>query len=124
MTVQEDHRVARAGAQEVHLPRGEVGTEIHVAAVRMVKVLDVVNDRTVIELTEKDRGAEAAVADDQVRLEIGRRYARLVNSMGVQHGIFKRPRAVVVRLSRPAGEIEFDAADSVAVAGGVLGDEN
>ena len=43
--VQENHRVARAGAEEVARLRREFGTEVEVRAVRMIVMLEIVHNR-------------------------------------------------------------------------------
>ena len=70
--VQENHRVARSGAEEVARLRREVGTEVEVGAVGMIEVLEVVHHRHARESLGKiERRAEPAVADDQVGIEVG-----------------------------------------------------
>ena len=93
--VEEDHGVARMGSEEVHLAGRKLRPEVHVRAVGVVVILEVVDDGTVVELAENDGGPKAAMTHNQVRLEVSSGLAGFVHPVRVPYGIFERPRAVM-----------------------------
>src|SRR5262249_2629990 len=120
----QNHRVARSGAKEVARLRREVGTKVEVRAVGMVEMLEVVYHRHARESLGKIQcRAEAAVADDQVGLEVGHRFARLVYGVGVPDGVLERAAEVMRGLACATTNSVWNRAHAVQAYISCLGDE-
>ena len=111
--IKQGHRIARTRPEEIDFTRREVRAEIHVGPVRVIVILEIVDDRAVIQFAQKDGRPEAAVAHNQIRSEVSRGLADFVGSVGMPNGVLKRPCAVVVGLRSPPFDVEPDAADLV-----------
>ena len=91
LQVQQDHRVSHPSSQALLLGRYEVGTEVDVPAVRVIVVLEIVDDRRVEKFAEEDRRAEAGVSDHQIRFEIGLRLYGVIDPFRMGYGVLERP---------------------------------
>ena len=122
--VEQDHRVARPHAEEVDLRRGELGAEIHVGAMRMVVILEIVDDRRVgKQFGQEERGAEPAMSDDQVRPELGVGLARLEHAVGVRDRRSRRSGCNSGSTPARRRGLVRDLADSRDLSRRRLGDE-
>lgn len=90
---------------------------------RVIVVLEVVDNRAVVELAQEEGRPEAAVADDQIWAE-PRRLARLIGRVRVPDRVLKGAGAVVVGPSGPPAQVKTDAPDALAHASGATGDEH
>src|SRR5687768_12764398 len=101
LKVQQDHGVSAARAQELF--RGKLPVEVvpegHVAlsVVRVVVVLEEVDARNIrVNLAQEQRAAEAAVADDEIRLNVRPFDHRPDHPVAVPHIVLEGARAEVV----------------------------
>ena len=139
------------GAQEVDLRRRELGPEIHVGAVGVIVILEVVDDGHIgKQLGQEERRAEPAVADDQVGAKLGMGLACLEDAVrsarccsrrsgcnsGSTRGRRPRPCTRIFRMpatspggvsetkrARPAALLHQVAGDVAELGGEVLVDE-
>ena len=89
----------------------------------MIVILAEIDDRHIrIKLAKKQRGAKAAVADDQVGLDVLAILERLIDAIAMPDGVFERAGAEMVLRGRAAGELVLNALDArVLSADGLVG---
>src|SRR5262249_38598927 len=64
LQVEQDGSVAGASPELVDLRHQEFGTKVHVGILRVVEELEVIENRTIVELAQENGCAESGVTDD------------------------------------------------------------
>jgi len=117
--VEKDHGVVGFAAEEFGFADGNFGAEAKVLSDGAVIEFEEVDDRCVVKQREEEGGAESAVGDDQVGLDIGGGLEGVEDAVGMGDGVFKiagedavaegGSAAGFVEELADAGEIAFDA---------------
>jgi hypothetical protein len=90
---------------------------------RMIIVFEVIDDWTIVKLSQEERGAEAAVADDQVGPCGDVAATGLEDPSGVGHGILEGAGVIAVGPTGPALRSVLDPPNPLIDPGGEPGDE-
>ena len=123
LQVKQYHGVTAVNPESVDLLDLELRPEVHVAVPRPIVIFEIVDQRTVVELAEEEGRSKAAMAHDQVRLQVGGLSAGFIDALGVRHRVLEAPRKIMGLLGGPALRAVLDAAHAVVVPGRLLRDE-
>jgi len=121
--VEQDHGVAAVGPQKVDLAGQELGTEIEVGTVGVVKIFKIVENRAIEQLSQEEGRAEAGMAHDEVGFEAGELAAGGVDPVGVGHRVFKGSHTIMGCFGGSADWGVLVALDAVHQARRFVGEE-
>ena len=111
--VEQHHRIAHRVAQQAGLRHGRVRPVPKALPGGAEQVFEEVDDGRVVQVGHVERGAEPAVGDDEVRLDVGPVLQRLEHSAGVGNGCLEPGRYAPTFAVRSADWAVNDLGDAV-----------
>jgi len=87
--------LAGAGSEALDGRVGKVWAEIHVRSLGAIVILEVVDDRAIVEFAQEDRGQKTRMGNNEVGPNVRASLESLEQGVGVPDGILKATAAIV-----------------------------